>query len=326
MNKISQFSRRCLLLLLLALMVTSDSIAQGFEPRIVFSSNRDGDWDIYSMDVNGNNVVQLTDHPADDGNPAGSPDGRRIVFFSERDITPDLYVMDRDGNNMIRLTRDDSGEGRASWSPDGKKIAFTSFCNKGNCDIFTVKADGGNRTRLTEHEMQDVLPSWSPDGNKIAFVSAPNFGALDARHIFVMNADGKGRRNLTGNTNLKYNWNPNWSPDGRKIAFQSQRVFEGYDIYVITAEGKNLKQLTEGGNNRMPVYVRDGRKVAFVSTRDGDFNIYLMDTNGRNAVKLTRTPPGIDNVKPSWLPEPLAVNPNGKLPISWGELKRRGNP
>ena len=141
-----------------------------------------------------------------------------------------------------------------------------------------------------------------------------------------MNADGKGRRNLTGNTNLKYNWNPNWSPDGRKIAFQSQRVFEGYDIYVITTEGKNLKQLTEGGNNRMPVYVREGRKIAFVSTRNGDFNIYLMDSNGRNAVKLTRTPPGIDNVKPSWLPGPLAVIPNRKVADFLGRTQTHPQP
>ena len=234
------------------------------------------------MDVNGNNLVQLTDHPASDLHPACSPDGRRIAFASGRGVTHDLYVMDSDGNNVIRLTRDNFREGP---------------------------------------------PSWSPDGRKIAFVSAPNFGALDPRHIFVMNADGKGRRNLTGDTNLMYNWNPTWSPDGRKIAFQSQRPFEGYDIYVITAEGKNLEQLTEEGNNRMPAYSPDGRKIAFVSTRGGDFNIYLMDTNGRNAVKLTRTPPGVDNIFPSWLPlGAFIVNPNGKLPISWGKIKRTRNP
>ena len=78
MNKISPFLRRFLLLLLLAFMVASDSRAQGFESRIVFASNRDGDWDIYSMDINGNNIVQLTDHPAFDRHPACSPDGRRI--------------------------------------------------------------------------------------------------------------------------------------------------------------------------------------------------------------------------------------------------------
>ena len=112
MNKISPFLRRCLFLLLLALMVTSDSTAQRFEPRIVFASNRDGDWDIYSMDVNGDNLVQLTDHPASDEYPACSPDGRRIAFTSERGVTHDLYVMDSDGNNVIRLTHDNFFESR----------------------------------------------------------------------------------------------------------------------------------------------------------------------------------------------------------------------
>ena len=109
MNKISAFLRRCLFLLLLALMVASDSTAQGFEPRIVFASNHDGNWlgnwDIYSMDVDGNNLVQLSDHPGSDWLLACSPDGRRIAFTSERGVTHDLYVMDSDGNNVLRLTQ-----------------------------------------------------------------------------------------------------------------------------------------------------------------------------------------------------------------------------
>ena len=112
MNNISPFLRRCLFLLLLALMVTSDSTAQRFKPKIVFSSNHDGNWDgnwdIYSMDVNGDNLVQLTDHPASDHLPACLPDGRRIAFASERHGPFNLYVMDRDGNNVIRLTNSDS--------------------------------------------------------------------------------------------------------------------------------------------------------------------------------------------------------------------------
>ena len=330
MNKVSLFLRRCLLLLLLTLTITSYGTAQRFEPGIVFASNHDGNWngnwDIYSMDVNGDNLLQLTDHPGSDNHPSGSPDGKRITFTSRRGLTPDLYVMDSDGTNVIRLTEDNFGEGRSSWSPDSRKIAFASFC-KLNCDIFTVHSNGENRRRVTEHEMQDVEPSWSPDGSKIAFVGGILGGAGPMLyHIFVMDADGKGRRNITGDTNLKYNHNPSWSPDGSKIAFQSQRPFEGYDIYVITAEGKNLKQLTQEGNNRMPAYSPDGRKIAFASSREGDFNIYLMDTNGRNVVKLTTTPPGTENISPSWLPSPLAVNPSGKLPTSWGELKRTINP
>ncbi len=327
MNNISLHLRRCLFLLMMALMVTSDSIAQGFESRIFFSSNRDGDWDIYSMDANGDNLAQLTDHPASDWLPACSPDGRRIAFISDRGITSDLYVMDSDGSNVVRLTHDNFPEGRPNWTPAGTKFAFASLrFAVGNWEIYLMDPDGNDPINLTNHKWDDLRPSWSPDGSKMAFASSRTGDFNDPMHIFVMNADGTGRRNLTADTALRFNSNPTWSPDGRKIAFQSQRVFEGYDIYVITAEGKNLKQLTQGGKNRMPAYSPDGRKIAFVSTRDGDFNIYLMDTNGMNVVKLTRTPPGVDNTRPSWLPGALAVNPNGKLLISWGGLKRTVNP
>ena len=100
-----------------------------------------------------------------------------------------------------------------------------------------------------------------------------------------------------------------------------------HDIFVITADGKELEQLTDGpGTSRSPVYSPDGTKIAYVSGRRGDSNIHIMDANGMNSVKLTNTPPGIDNGDPSWPHGGLAVNPNGKLPISWGVLKRRGNP
>ena len=332
MNKISPFSRRYLFLLLLALMVALDGIAQGFEPRIVFASNRDGDWDIYSMDVNGDNVVQLTDHPAADEYPAFSPDGRRIAFISERGLTDDLYVMDSDGNNVIRLTHDGFSRFGPTWSPDGTRIAFSSFRDVvDNWEIYAVDADGNNLTRLAKHEFHDVLPSWSPDGRKIAFVSYRDGGFNDPTQIFVMNADGKERRNLTGDTQLTVNSKPTWSPDGSKIAFNSYRHFvpapSRYDIFVITADGKELEQLTDGpGSSTSPVYSPDGTKIAYVSRRGEDKNIFLMDTNGRNVVKLTRTPPGFDNEMPSWPLGGLAVNPNGKLPISWGGLKRARNP
>ena len=332
MNKISPLSSRCPFLLVLALMVAWDSTAQIFESRIVFASNRDGDWDIYSMDVNGENVVQLTDHPAFDRQPAASPDGRRIAFTSERGGKPDLYVMDSDGNNVIRLAHEGFSKFAPAWSPDGTRIAFCSLRDVvGNFEIYAMDADGNNLTRLDKHEFHDILPSWSPDGSKIAFVSYRDGGFNDPFHIFVMNADGTGRRNLTADTQLRRNSNPSWSPDGSKIAFSSRRHFipapSRNDIFVITADGKELEQLTDGPRSSWsPVYSPDGTKIAYVSRHGGDSNIYIMDANGMNVVKLTRTPPGIDNEMPSWPLGGLAVNPNGKLPISWGGLKRTVNP
>ena len=336
MNRINLFLRRCLFLLLLALMLASNGAAQSFEPRIVFQSNHDGDWlgnwDIYSMDLNGNNLLQLTDDPAYDQSPACSPDGRRIVFTSERGLTHDLYMMDSDGNNVVRLTHDNFVEIHPSWMPDGKRIAFSSFrAVVGNWEIYAMDANGNNPINLTKHKWQDGSPRWSPDGSKIAFESVRDGGFFTPEHIFVMNADGKERRNLTGDTHLTKNQHPTWSPDGSKIAFHSQHIFEGdlrYQIYAITAEGENLERLTEEGNNSDPAYSPDGAKIAFVSQRNGDSHIFLMETNGNNPVKLTNTPPGVDNILPSWLfaANAFAVSPNEKLPTSWGDLKRTGNP
>ena len=203
MNKISLFFRRCLFLLPLTLTITSHGTAQAVEPRIVFASNHDGNWDIYSMGVNGDNLVQLTDHPASDRFPACSPDGRRIAFISDRGVTSDLYVMDSDGNNVIRLTQDNLFEARASWSPDGTRLAFSSFrFVVGNWEIYVMDADGNNLINLTKDKMWDVSPSWSPDGSKMAFASFRDGGFNTPHHIFVMNADGTGRRNLTGDTHL----------------------------------------------------------------------------------------------------------------------------
>ncbi len=253
-----------------------------------------------------------------------------LLFTSEHDGPPDLYLMDRDGNNVIRLTNSNFREGRPSWTPDGTKIAFSVFIwDVGNSEIYVMDNDGNNLTRLTIHQMTDVRPSWSPDGSKIVFVSGPQNVQFHPKHIFVMNADGTGMRNLTEDTDLTDSFSPSWSPDGKEIVFSSRPNVRVRHIYVMTAEGKRLKRLTEDvsydGN---PVYSPDGTKIAFESTRDGGFdghwNIYLMDTDGTNVVKLTRTRRGTDNRSPSWLPlGPFVVNPNGKLPISWGELKRK---
>ena len=328
MNNVGPLLRSCPFILLLALMAASDSAAQGLDSRIVFASNRDGDWDIYSMDVNGENLLQLTNHRTSDEYPAWSPDGRRIAFNSNRGLSPDLYAMDSDGKNAIRLTRDGRSKSRPSWSPDGARIAYSSFrLDVGNSEIYVMDADGNNEINLTNHKWHDVKPSWSLDGREMAFESFRTGAFNDPTHIFVMNADGTERRNLTADTHLRFNSAPSWSPDGHRIVFSSKFNLTGDDIFVITADGKELEQLTDGpGTSGLPVYSPDGRKIAFVSGRREDSNIHLMDANGKNAVNLTKSASGTGNTSPSWLPGALAVNPKGMLPISWGMVKRTGNP
>ena len=236
-------------------MVTSDSTARRFKPSIVFESNRSGNWDIYAIDADGTNLVQLTDNPADDRSPACSPDGKKIAFTSKHHGPLDLYMTDTDGYNLIRLTNGNWREAFPFWPPDSTKIAFTSF-RVGKWEIYTVDTDGKNPTRLTHNDMAEMSPSWSPNGRKIAFDANPD-GPFGSSHIFVMDVDDKKVRNLTRNTDLSNSSRPTWSPDGREIAFDSWR--DSGDIYVMTANGKRLSRLTKGkGNNISPSFSPDG--------------------------------------------------------------------
>src|SRR5262245_51881299 len=117
------------------------------DSTIVFQSNASGNWDLYTMNVNGEGLKRIVDSPAGDITPVFSPDGKQIVFVSERDGDREVYVCDADGSNQRRLTNDKGHDLHPVWSADGKRIMFSS--NRGNAstddyDIYVMDSDGDN--------------------------------------------------------------------------------------------------------------------------------------------------------------------------------------
>ena len=285
------------------LVLTSLMVAVDAQAQIAFASDRDGHvhpmhgwptYEIYVMEVDGNNQRRLTNNRVHDKHPSWSPDGKRIAFVSDRDghanargwPTYEIYVMDADGGNPQNLTNDPNDDSVPSWSSDGKRIVFSSYRdgNRENAEIYVMDADGNNQQRLTDNDFYDTHPSWSPDGERIAFISYRDghfigeFGL--SSEIYVMDADGglpHGLRNQRRLTNNRVNdFSPSWSSDGKRIVFSSYR--------------------------------------------DGNGEIYVMDNDGGNQQKLTNNPG--NDFGPAWFGPAFVVSPAGKKFTTWGRLKQ----
>ena len=144
------------------------SYAQSAGPRILFSSTRDGNPEIYTMNPDGSNVVNLSQHPRADRVPAWSPDGQKIGFTSTRDGNTELFVMDADGENPTQLTHTPFHVYNTGfvWSPDGTKIAFSSI-REGKQDVYVMNGDGDNLINLTRHpgsgRSEQLVAGWNED-------------------------------------------------------------------------------------------------------------------------------------------------------------------
>jgi len=154
------------------LIIDMDPDVSPNSTRIAFSSNRDGDFEIYEMDADdGGNVVQLTNNTTDDYGPAYAPDGR-IVFVAERDDNLEIYIMNANGSGQTRLTNDAGDDLDPDVNPAGSRIAFQSN-RTGTVQVFTMDLDGDNVLQVTSLGGGD--PSYSPDGNWIAYSSGDIF-------------------------------------------------------------------------------------------------------------------------------------------------------
>jgi Tol biopolymer transport system component/tetratricopeptide (TPR) repeat protein len=246
------------------------------------------DFEVYVVNTDGSGLTNLTNHPAMDGGPDWSPDGKRIVFWSERDDTPEIYgreiyVMNADGSGVTRLTNNSRDDSDPTWSPDGNRIAFWSS-RDGQHDIYVMNTDGSEITRLTNDPVWEYDLAWSPDGTRIAFTFSHADGNVE---IYVQYVDGSGRTNLTKNPT--WDGDPAWSPDSMKIAFASSRYGgfgSSHEIYVMNADGSDVTRLTDFPAG-FPAWSPDGRLIAFISSRNGQTGIYVMNADGSGVTLLT---------------------------------------
>jgi TolB protein len=228
-----------------------------------------------------------------------------VLFFSNRSGRYQLYQIALDGSGLVQLTKNsdhDIYDMEPAWSTDGK-IAFTTRVD-GWWEVFVLDTNGDLPTQLTDFGADSWSLAWSPDGRSLAFVS--NVTGDD--EIYLVTLEDAAPVNLTKRPDAN-EFLPVWSPSGQQIAFVSDRAgVEGaiqeleQDIFVMAPDGSGVTRLTDAeGWDTSPNWSPDGSRIAFVTERDGNFEVYVMNADGSDPVRLTQS--AAYEWSPTWSPD-----------------------
>jgi Periplasmic component of the Tol biopolymer transport system len=265
-------------------LTNSDPSVYNYQPalspdgtRVAFASSQSGRSQILIVNSDGTDLRTLTTNSISiDSEPAWSPDGQRLAFVRGYDPTSggvanstscafEIYLLDADGNSpLIRLT-DGSGASDPSWSPDGTRIAYASN-RGGNFDIYSIELDSGKVDQLTQTPEDEAEPTWSPNGQEIAYARGYVHATFDCGFAHTGLSD------------------PIYEP--------------GSDIYRMLSDGSKQVRVTTTENNFEPTWSPDGTSLAFVSFRDNQTQLFILDQYHKEEYSITTT--AGDKSSPSW--------------------------
>lgn len=308
--------------------------------KILFTSTRDGNYEVYMMNPDGSELVNLTKHPSSDLSARWSPTGEQILFVSDRQGTRvrDLYLMDADGTNVRRVFKRKITEWRTNptWSPDGKNFAYTT--------VDRERQRSSLHLGTFSEEDSDLLPwgnspTWSPDGSEIAC----SVGHPNGSRLTFLNLRTRKQEQPIKDKILLWQSQPSWSSTGDRIAFSGNKHplpvildrelhnawMDKRSIYLVNRDGSGLTLLVDeaGPDAAFPKLAPDGSKVLYTQEINGRLQIFKIEITSGEKTQLTHG--GIffqANVGGDWFDPAytsLSVNPqHNMLTTNWGQLKK----
>ena len=264
-----------------------------FSTKIAFVSKKGVNSDIYTVNYDGSDLKNITNHQSLVMSPRWSPDRKYLAFTSFKEGSPKVYIKNLKTGAEKKVASFDGLNLCGSFSPDSKQLLLT-LSKEGMENIYVLEIETMKLKRLTHNYSIDVSPNWSPDGQRITFVS----NRSGSPQIYVMDADGNNITRITYEGN--YNTSPSWSPRGGRIAYEG-RINGRYQIFSVDTEGNNLLQLTfDNANNESPSWSPSGRQIVYSSKTASKNRICIINANGLNMRILNENSSSL--TMPVWSP------------------------
>ncbi len=270
------------------------------EGVIAFTSKRDGNFEIYTIDLDSNKLTRLTNHDDLDYYSSWTSDGEWLAFYSKRNGNADIYLVSKDGNELKQITNHIKDDVLPAISPTDDKIAFISSRDSIGRNLFVMDFNGNNIEQLTKNADYEESPSWSPDGKTILFTRQLKI-ENDTTHasngeIFKMNILTKEVTRLTDKKG--FDSGAKYSPNGEKIAFYGLEN-ELFNIYLMNSDGTNLINLTNDSTEcYSPSWSPDGNWIAYTGGNSENYEIWIINIHTREKRRITNSDDRDQN--PAW--------------------------
>ena len=263
---------------------------------IAFESGRAGNIDIWIMEPDGTNLVNLTfDSSKYNGGIAWSPDGKLIAFESERTGNYDIWLMDMDERKFTNLTPEmSSAEGQPRWSPDGRYIVFASDSG-GTWGIWAMRIDNSEEKQKISPPDDHTYthPSWLSDSRSVVFLGGD---------IWKSTISDMPPVSIVGAASSHVPANPEACAENDLIAFTDLSESVQGEIWIADSSGRHLQNLTSGNGGSRPTWSPDCEAILFYSTRSGELDIWKRRLDGSQPINLSQSF-SEPVVSPAWSPD-----------------------